>query len=86
MGIGFAVPASLISGAFFTLPAVRLWGDVELYDALPTTHAIDALRQVMTMGRPLESVAGALYALAILGALYFAAGVVLYRRTRLAPE
>lgn len=86
LGIAVAVPASFLSGAFFPVPGVRLFGDVQLYDLLPTTHAIAALREVMTLGRPIETVTGALSALAILGLLYFAAGVVLYRRTRLSAE
>lgn len=86
LGVAVAVPASFLSGAFFPVPGVRLFGDVELYDILPTTHAIAALREVMTLGRPVATVTAALGALAILGALYFLAGVMLYRRTRLAAD
>lgn len=86
LGVAVAVPASFLSGAFFSVPGVRLFGSVELYDVLPTTHAIAALRQVMTLGRPVETVTGALVALALLGLLYFLVGVGLYRRTRLAAE
>ena len=86
LGIAVSVPASFLSGAFFPVPGVRLFGDVELYDALPTTHAIAALREIMTLGRPVADVTGALGALALLGLAYFAAGMVLYRRTRLTAD
>lgn len=86
LGVAVAVPASFLSGAFFPVPGVRLFGDVELYDILPTTHAIAALREVMTYGRSVATVTTALAALAILGLLYFVAGVMLYRRTRLTPD
>lgn len=85
-GILVSVPASFLSGAFFAIPGVTLFGSFELYDLLPTTHAVEALRQIMTYGLGLEFVTTALYALAGLAALYFLVGVVLYRRARLRPE
>jgi hypothetical protein len=44
------------------------------------------MRQVMTFGRGLADVQFALGAMAVLALLFFAAGVLLYRRARLAPE
>lgn len=89
-GILVSVPASFLSGAFFPVPGVTLFhvGDVAvgLYDALPTTHAVRAMRDLMTYGRAVDAVAPALAAMATLGLLYFAAGVLLYRRARLAPS
>lgn len=86
MGLGtlVSVPASFLSGAFFPVPAVVLAGRFELYDALPTRHAVDALRKVMTLGRDAGAVAQDLVALAFLSILLFAAGVGLFRRQRLA--
>lgn len=80
-----SVPMSFLSGAFFAIPGVAI-GRFELYDALPTKHAVDAMRQVMTLGRTLDDVAGSLVALAVLGVVYLVVGVLVYRRTRLAPE
>ena len=87
LGILVSVPASFLSGAFFPVPGVTLfhWGEraVGLYDALPTKHAVEAMRQVTTFGHTLADAGAALAAMAALGALYFAAGVLLYRRARL---
>lgn len=90
LGILVAVPGSFLSGSFFALPAVDLFTlggrTVGLYDVLPTTHAVDAMRGVMTFGRGLGEVGFSLAALAILSLAFFALGVVLYRRSRLAPQ
>lgn len=84
-----SVPASFLSGSFFALPEVRLFSlggrDVGLYDFLPTTHAVDALRQVLTFGQGAEDVVFSLVALVALGALFLLVGAVLYKRNRLAP-
>lgn len=88
LGILVSVPASFLSGAFFPVPGVTLfhWGKraVGLYDALPSKHAVDAMRTVTTYGNALDVAGTALVAMAALGAVYFAAGVLLYRRARLA--
>jgi len=84
-GVLVSVPMSFLSGAFFAIPAFRIAG-FNVYDLLPTTHAVAALREVMTLGRSIDAVTGALAALAGISLLVFAAGVVLYRRTRLTPE
>ena len=90
LGILVSVPGSFLSGSFFEIPGVDLFQaagrTVGLYDALPTTHAVDAMRSVLTYGRALEDVAFSLAALGLLSALFFLAGVALYRRTRLAPQ
>lgn len=91
IGTMVSVPASFLSGSFFPIPAVHLftWNGrpIELYDALPTTHAVDAMRAVATFGSGLDgAVRWSLGAIALLALLYFAAGVALFRARRLAPE
>jgi ABC-2 type transport system permease protein len=90
LGVLVSVPASFLSGAFFALPTVTLFSIsgrvVGLYDILPTTHAVSAMRQVMTFGRSLADVTFALSAMAILALILFAIGVILFRRARLTPE
>jgi ABC-2 type transport system permease protein len=90
IGVLVSVPGSFLSGAFFPIPGVNLFtvGEttVGLYDVLPTTHAVRAMRDVMTFGKGLDAVAGGLAAMALLALLFFATGIVLYRRNRLAPE
>lgn len=77
-----SVPMSFLSGAFFPVPGVPI-GAYDLYDAFPTTHAVEALRQVMTFGLDVTFVTGALWALVVLALVYVAAGSLLYARTRL---
>lgn len=88
-GALIAVPASFLSGAFFPLPLVQLFTvggrDFHLYQILPSTWAVEAMRQTLTFGRSLQDVAFALSAMAALSAVFLAIGVLLYRRTRLAP-
>ncbi len=90
MGALVSVPMSFLSGSFFALPAVTLFTwqgrTIELYDAIPTTHAVDAMRQVLTYGNGLASVLFSLAAMGVLGVVAFTFGVAIYRRTRLAPS
>lgn len=92
-GVLVSVPASFLSGSFFVVPGIELFRlgsrSVGLYDLLPTTHAVDLMRDVMTFGRGLDDVGAVAYplaALAILGLAYFAVGAALYARFRLRPE
>ncbi|MGB0651810.1 MAG: ABC transporter permease [Thermoplasmatota archaeon] len=86
-GVLVSVPASFLSGAFFALPEVPLGSlagrSIGLYDILPTTHAVDALRQVMTFGEGLGAAAFSLAAMAVLTVIWFAAGVGLFALRRL---
>lgn len=90
LGILVSVPASFLSGAFFPIPSVDVLrlGDrvIEIYDVLPTTHAIKALRRVLTYGESLSSVTFELAALTLLSVAFLAVGAVLYTRRRLVPE
>jgi ABC-2 type transport system permease protein len=89
LGVLVAVPASFLSGAFFPIPEVDLFrvGDrvVQIYDILPTTHAVRAMRKVLTFGQGPQEVAFELAALLVLSVLFFLLGVVLYRRAHLRP-
>ena len=87
IGVAFAVPASFLSGAFFPVPGVdllRVGGQtIGLYDVLPTTHATQAMRSVMTFGDGLGDVWGRLLALAVLAVVWFAVGVWLFTMRRM---
>jgi len=78
------------SGAVFPVPRVTLLTvagrAIGLYDILPPTHAVVALNKVLTMGAGLGDVMYELAALAILSAVYFAAGVWLFSRTHLRAD
>lgn len=90
IGILVSVPGSFLSGSFFPIPDVPLFTlrerVVGLYDLLPTTHAVDAMRAILTHGRALGDVTFSLAALALLSLGFFALGATLYRRTRLAAR
>ncbi len=81
------VPMVFLSGALFPLPPVVLFTiggqTVELYDLLPTTHAAEAMRQVLVFGQGPEAIAYELVMMAVLSALLLAIGVVLYQRLRM---
>lgn len=89
IGVLVAVPGSFLSGAFFPIPAVDLFTVggrvVQIYDILPTTHAVRAMRKVLTFGQGLPDVASELTALLVLSAVFFAVGVMLYKRQHLRP-
>jgi ABC-2 type transport system permease protein len=75
------------SGAIYPIPRLPIAsiGDrtVGLYDVLPPTHAVVALNKVLTLGAGIGDVTYELGALLVLSALYFGAGVWLFRRTHL---
>ena len=84
------VPLAFLSGAMFPLPdaTVLTVAGVGLspYDLLPSTHATEALRQLMLHGSGLTEIGWRLGALALQALLLFALGVVLYRRLRMRAE
>lgn len=78
------------SSAVFPVPRMTLLTvagrAIGLYDILPPTHAVVALNKVLTMGAGLGDVMYELAALAILSAVYFAAGVWLFSQTHLRAD
>ncbi len=86
-----AVPLSLLSGAFIPLPR-QVLGEVagqtyQIYDLLPWTHAVSALRSVLTYGTGLSlDVIFQIISLAFLTVILFAVGLIVYSRVRLKAE
>jgi ABC-2 type transport system permease protein len=78
------------SGAVFPMPPLvlfRAFGHAfNLYEILPPSHAVTVLNKVFTLGAGLGGVLYELTALSVLSALYFCAGVFLFKRTHLRPE
>jgi ABC-2 type transport system permease protein len=76
-----------LTGAAFPLPRYTLLTfaghTVGLTDLLPPTHAVAALNKIFTLGAGFGDVLCELSALLILSAVYFAAGVWLFKRTRM---
>ena len=87
LGALFAVPASFLSGAFFRLPTVHLFDlgshPIDIYDILPTSHAVTGLQRVLTLGAPLAEVSFEIVALLVLSVAYFIVGVMLYQWRRM---
>jgi len=75
------------SGVIYPLPKVTVFAvgarEIGLYDLLPPTHAVVALNKVLTLGSGLGDVLYELAALTVLSILYFAVGVLLFRRFHL---
>lgn len=89
LGTLIVVPMSFLTGAFFQLPQVMVtvFGQTfSVYGLLPWTHTLLALRSVLVYGTGLYGVAYEIELSAILAAILFAIGVVLFSKTRLSAE
>lgn len=90
LGTLVTVPVSFLSGAFFALPPVVI-GDflgkqVQIYDLLPWTHTLTALRAVLTFGEGLNDITYSLGWMIVLTLILFVIGVGIFSRTRLSAE
>jgi len=75
------------SGAAFPMPRIPVWTvgarTIGLFDFLPTTHAVNALGRILSLGAGPSGVLYEIVMLAVLSALYFALGVALFHRRHL---
>ena len=90
LGMLVAVPMSFIVGAFFTLPKAVI-GDFfgktfQVYDILPWTHTVNALRSVLTFGGSFGDVVYDITMMIILTVILFVLGVICFSKTRLKAE
>jgi ABC-2 type transport system permease protein len=91
LGAMIVLPVAFLAGAFFPLPK-QVLGEFAgrtyvLYDILPWTHAVSALRSVLTYGTGLSpDILFDITWLIVLTAILFVAGVVCYSRLRLRSE
>ena len=85
-----AVPMSFIVGAFFSLPKAvigEFFGrTVQVYDVLPWTHTVNALRSVLTFGGSFGDVVYDITIMIILTVILFVLGVICFSKTRLRAE
>jgi ABC-2 type transport system permease protein len=90
LGAIVTLPVAFLGGAFFPLPpqVIDFWGmTFSVYDVLPWTHAISALRSVLTYGTGLSAdIVFQITWLIVLTAILFVVAVVCYSRVRLRPE
>ena len=90
LGMLVAVPMSFIVGAFFSLPKAVIGeffgGTFQVYDVLPWTHTVNALRSVLTFGGGLGDVIYDIAMMAVLTVILFVSGVICFSKTRLRAE
>ncbi len=89
LGTLIVVPTSFLTGAFFPLPAeyVNLFGHVfQIYDILPWTHTLTALRSVLVFGFGWNTISNDVIISAVLTLILFLVGVFLFSKTRLGAE
>ncbi len=89
LGTLIVVPTSFLTGAFFQLPQVFinfLGHSFQVYDLLPWTHTLIALRAVLIFGSGWNSVSYEVGMSALLTLILFIIGVFLFSRTRLRAE
>jgi len=81
------VPLVFLSNALYPMPAMPLFraGErlIQLYDFLPTTHAVAAIRQMTVYGKGMGELIFELSALTFLSVCTFFLGVVIYQRRRM---
>jgi ABC-2 type transport system permease protein len=81
------VPLVFLSDALYPMPAVPLFhaGErvIQLYDFLPTTHAVAAIRQMTVYGKGMGDLIFEVSALIVLSVCTFLLGVVVYQRRRM---
>ncbi|KAF5078587.1 ABC-2 family transporter protein [anaerobic digester metagenome] len=90
LGTLITVPMSFMVGAFFQLPQVPIGNFMgqtfQIYDVLPWTHTLNALRSVLTYGSGWDAISYQVGMSVILTAILFVIGVFLFSRTRLRAE
>jgi ABC-2 type transport system permease protein len=89
LGTLIVVPISFLVGAFFPLPQVFisvLGHSFQVYELIPWTHTLNALRGVLLYGEGLNAVAFQIELSLILTVILFIIGVFLYSRTRLRAD
>lgn len=76
-----------LSGSFYQMPPTTLFTlaghQIDLFDVFPATHGFSALQQVLTFGAGWNQIAFRLAATALLSAVYFALGVVIFQKLQM---
>ena len=90
LGTLISVPTSFLVGAFFQLPQVviaNFWGQpFQIYDLLPWTHILNALRSTLTFGGGWDTIAYQVGWAVLLTIVLFIIGVLLFSKNRLKAE
>lgn len=85
---------ALSSGSFIPMPEIVIFKDILkftsgsphflIWDFLPWTHAVNALRAVLLFDRGIEDVIGDIYLMVIFGVFWFMVSLTIYTRRRFA--
>jgi ABC-2 type transport system permease protein len=90
LGTLISVPTSFLVGAFFPLPQVviaNFWGQpFQVYDLLPWTHILNALRSTLTFGGGWDTIVYQVGWAMLLTMILFIIGVGLFSKNRLRAE
>ncbi len=90
LGTLIAVPISFLAGAFFPLPqesiGTFMGQSFQIYDILPWTNTIDALRTILTYGGGWNDISYQVGLGVLFTIILFVIGVALFSRTRLRAE
>jgi len=90
LGTIISVPTTFVVGAFFTLPQVVIANingqPFQIYELLPWTHVLNALRTTLTFGGGWNDIAYQVGWALLLTLILFIIGVVLFSRNRLRAE
>ena len=90
LGTIISVPTSFLVGAFFQLPQVviaHVYGQpFQIYELLPWTHVLNALRATLTFGGGWNDIAYQVEWAVLLTIILFIIGVLLFSRNRLRAE
>jgi ABC-2 type transport system permease protein len=90
LGIMVVVPTSFVVGAFFQLPQTVI-GEImgrsfQIYDILPWTHILDALKSVLIYGNGWSAIAYDMAWSVLLTVILFIIGVGMFSKFRLSAE
>ena len=90
LGTLITVPTSFLVGAFFPLPqepiGTFMGQSFQIYDFIPWTHTLNALRSVLTYGGGWNDISFQVGISVLLTIILFVIGVALFSRTRLRAE
>lgn len=90
IGAGVLMPMVFLSGSMFPIPPVPLFSvggqAIGLWDFLPPTHVVEALRQTLTYGVAWTECLYQLGATIILSVMYLIGGIVVFQRIRMKTE
>ncbi|EKF86078.1 ABC transporter permease [Methanobacterium formicicum] len=90
LGTLISVPLSFMVGAFFQLPQMTIASlggqSIQLYDLLPWTHVLNALRSTLTYGGGWGDISYQVVWAVLLTIIIFIIGLVLFSKNRLRAE